>query len=346
MNDSRNKISIPIVEPVSFGLITTDKCTAACKDCCFGCRQDNDKTMCLQMMTDIVSQASESFPKVKVIVLTGGECFLLGEDLYSIVCHINSHGLASRIVTNAFWASSFKKAYNILKRLKECGLTEINVSTGDEHLKWVPYDNIVNVIVASIKNDIPLTINIESSGSKTFKKSLLIEDIRLKKYQESYDSVRIVNGSWISFDNENGEKEQKQTIALGTNLRRCSSLFMTPSINPDGKVVSCCGLTSQRHPHLEMGDLTQSSLREIVETSFEDFLKIWIYTEGPFSILDYCSKFNNTLPEISRDKHICEYCHTIYTNNEVFNTIKSHYKKIVANVISKYIILNSKHPSS
>lgn len=293
-----------------------------------------------EMIINSIDNAINSFPDIKLIVLTGGECFLLGEEtLGNTIKHISKLGLKSRIVTNAFWANSFREAYKTLLNLREFGLNEINVSTGDEHLKWVSLDNIINVIVAAVHNKIPISINIESSASKSFRSSDLINDCRIRKYIDS-GLIYIVNGHWVSASQTEGDTSKNVTehISCGSTLR-CTSIFNSPSILPNGSVIACCGLTSQDHQSLILGNVFSSDLSSMFDTSIYDFIKLWIYTDGPFSLLKYCNEVNPQLPPVNKGYHICEYCKFLYTNEDYFNTLKKHYRSKIPSLIGKYEIL-------
>lgn len=336
-------IHISKVTPSSLGLITTTRCTAACKDCCFGCSQKRHETMDYDMIINSIDNAINSFPDIKLIVLTGGECFLLGEEtLGNTIKYISKLGLMSRIVTNAFWANSFRDAYKTLLNLRESGLTEINVSTGDEHLKWVSLDNIINVIVAAVLNKIPISINIESSASKSFGSRDLMNDCRIRKYFDS-GLIYIVNGHWVSTSSTAGNttKKDSEHISCGSTFR-CTSIFNSPSILPNGSVVACCGLTSQDHESLILGNVFSSDLSCMFDKSIYDFIKLWIYTDGPFSLLKYCNEVNPQLPPVIKGLHICEYCKLIYTNEDYFHTLRTHYRSKIPSLISKYEILTNR----
>lgn len=340
---TKKTFHIPVVSPLTVGLITTTQCTAACKDCCFGCNQKNHATMDYDMIIKAIDNAVNSYSDIKLIVLTGGECFLLGEEiLANVIRHIHKLGLLSRIVTNAFWATSFKKAYKSLLYLHECGLTEINVSTGDEHLKWVPFDNIINAIVASVRNKIPISVNIESSIYKSFGNKDLMNDCRIQKYLDS-GLIYIVNGHWVSSSQTESDKTNREFAYISSgNTLRCTSIFISPSILPDGSVIACCGLTSQDHKSLTLGNILSSDLSCIFEKSIYDFIKLWIYTDGPFSLLKFCNEVNPQLPAIDRELHICEYCKLLYTNEDYFSTLNEHYRSKIPSLVSKYKILTNR----
>ncbi|MDR1056484.1 MAG: radical SAM protein [Prevotellaceae bacterium] len=74
-----------IIPPRTIALSTTYQCSAACKNCCFGCNPIIKDRLSLQEMKDYVDQSMEYYgDSIGVLVLTGGECFL-GYDLTKIV---------------------------------------------------------------------------------------------------------------------------------------------------------------------------------------------------------------------------------------------------------------------
>jgi len=90
--------------------------------------------MSLSEMKNYLDSSLEYYSSsLKMLVLTGGEPFLLGGSLDDIIEYATKKGLKTRVVTNAFWATSFEKSYDRLTKLWNRGLTEINFSTGDEH---------------------------------------------------------------------------------------------------------------------------------------------------------------------------------------------------------------------
>lgn len=115
---------IPIINPTSLTLITTNQCTAACRNCCLNCNPKGTNRLSLVQMKRYVDTAIQSFPNISHVVLTGGECFLLGDDLADIIQYIHSKKLSSRVVTNGYWASSKESAKKILSGLKALGLSE------------------------------------------------------------------------------------------------------------------------------------------------------------------------------------------------------------------------------
>ena len=79
----------------------------------------------------------------------------------------------------------------------------------------------------------------------------------------------------------------------------------------------CCGLTMEEIPELHIGSLKERSIKQLIDDSPNDLLKIWIHLDGPMSVLRYVK---SQIPDfvIPSDKaHICDQCRFLYKSPEV-----------------------------
>jgi MoaA/NifB/PqqE/SkfB family radical SAM enzyme len=86
------------VEPTTLSLITTHKCTAACDHCCFHCTPKVEIRIPPERLEGIIEEAAR-LKSLRVVVFTGGECFLIPE-LDDRIAQVTRLKLASRCVTN------------------------------------------------------------------------------------------------------------------------------------------------------------------------------------------------------------------------------------------------------
>jgi organic radical activating enzyme len=328
-----------LTPPKTLALAVTFQCTAACKNCCFGCSPKIQRRLTLSEMKSYVDQAVENYGfSLKVFVLTGGECFLLKKDLPDIIEYGSSKGLIVRVVTNGYWAETYKKAYETLTILKKHGLQEINFSTGDDHQHWVPYDNIVNGCSASMDLGLTCAVNIEYHDGALFSLKTLMNDKRLLDYFDGlkYNKPLIADQSvWIPFDKDTSVTYE--TANLKEDCMRCTSLFSTMPINPYSYLMSCCGLTSEYIKPLRLGLLNGNNMKELYESQFSDFLKIWLYVEGPKSVLEHIYKKRHINRKITG--HICYICAEIYKDNDNILWVNENYKELMPTIMLKYIML-------
>lgn len=141
-----------------------------------------------------------------MIAWTGGECTLLGDDLINGISYAKGKGILSRIVSNGWWATSDEKALTLLKKLKEAGLDEVNISTGDNHQEFVQEDIAIRAAVTAAKLGISTVISIEKRGNAKFKK----EDVfKNRIFQEFVDEnintelLKIIDPVWVSSHSDN-----------------------------------------------------------------------------------------------------------------------------------------------
>lgn len=334
-----------IIFPYMLNFITTNKCTAACTNCCFQCSPKRREKLSLEDMKNYIDQSIIAYPSIKVLVFTGGECFTLKKDLDKIIKYGSEKSLITRVVTNAYWAKSFKSAYLRLKELVKMGLNEVNISTGDEHQEWVPYEYVVNAIVASLKLNLPVVVNIESAPSSSFKSEKMKTDARIKKYlDDTQKRLIIMNGIWIPI-NEPSEKENKEIDAIDNKIfctnGRCRTLFEAVSIDPYHRMSACCGLTSENNTFLQLGSTKKHLIKELYEYQFSDFIKIWLYTEGPLKILNFINHQKGVPPIDFTSKHLCQICNEIFQDRENILILRENYKSVFSNVMLKYILLRT-----
>lgn len=312
---------LKIISPNTLSLLTTYYCTAACRNCCFECNQERRGKMSFEQMEYYISECIKAFPTIKLVAFSGGECFSLNEDLYKAIHFAHKKGLVTRVVTNGFWAVSYEKALMILKELKSLGLNELNLSTGDDHQKWVSFDNIVNAIKASVEVDLPCFVNIETNPSSQFSEQDFKNHEDLKKYIQD-DKVFFSSGIWIPFNLEDKIKRDADYSALlkhryvqkPITSQGCSSLFETIPIDSEGNVYTCCGLACRKAKYLRIGNIGTSSIDKIYKKQFDDFLKVWAYVDGPKFILNKIATELGENIEINADMHNCEACLLLFND--------------------------------
>ncbi|GAA6258752.1 radical SAM/SPASM domain-containing protein [Bacteroides sp. f07] len=331
------------ISPRTISLLTTYYCTAACKNCCFECNQDRKGKMSFEQIKMYINKCTEAFPTIQLVVFSGGECFSLKDDLYHAVQFANERGLMTRVVSNGYWASSYDKAYSILKKMKALGLNELNLSTGDDHQVWVPFNNIVNAIKASAELDLVCLVNIETNPNSTFNERNFREHEELKEYIKN-NKVAFSSGIWIPFNSEDKIKRdinynellqcrclQRPVVPYG-----CTSLFESIPIDVEGYVYACCGLACKRVKYLKLGNINSKSIQEIYAEQFDDFLKVWAYVDGPKFILKKIAEDRNENIEINVDMHNCEACLALFNDCDKIEYVRKNIHKYASNVILKY----------
>src|SRR5690349_5223816 len=136
---------LPIARMLS--LMPTFQCTAACAHCGTLSHPRETTWLPLDQMLSAIDQAAKN--GYRVVVFTGGEPTLAGEDLLVAISRAAAHGLIARVVTNAWWASTDGAAHARIAEMAKAGLRQFNCSTGDQHARFVPIDNVMRAAYAA-----------------------------------------------------------------------------------------------------------------------------------------------------------------------------------------------------
>lgn len=283
------------IKPTTITLFTTFQCTANCKNCCFGCKQTPTKSMSILEMKHYIDICMAEYGStLKVLVLSGGECMLFPNRVNKIIKYATSLGLSVRIVTNGFWAATYRIAYKTINILMASGLKEINFSTGDDHQKWIPFNRIRNAAVAAARLGLNPIINIETPDNDSHRTLRQISKDKIFFKLILDGKIKIERGIWMDFSKEKSNVPHNNSVTK--RFDRCLNLFNIIPINPYGEVLACCGLTSEQNPFLRIGNINKATIKSIYEFSFNDVMKIWLYVEGPAKIIQYiCQRKKNTL---------------------------------------------------
>lgn len=329
-----------IVFPSTLSIITTYRCSSACENCCFQCNPLRKEMLSIDEIKKYIKEAVDTFPSIKVLVLTGGECFLLQKGLDVLIEYATILGLSVRVVTNGFWAKEYFNTLSRVKELADVGLKEINFSTGDEHLEYVPFNSVKNGLLASIANGLTTVLNVESADYKKFNSKLLLEDSDLSRYIKD-GRLCVLNGIWVPFKKTDRRMttDTEQCFSYKTyihNAQRCSNIFNSITIDSNHRMLACCGIAVKCIKYLDLGSVKKYSIKYLYEKQFNDFLKLWIATEGPHKIMKFISDY---IPvDEFETMHSCQVCALIFNNDLFLKILKEHYKRVYTKVLFEYNI--------
>lgn len=334
----------PRIAPSSITFLTTYKCTAMCDECALECSPyDESPVLNFDQIKSHIDNIKKDFPSIRLVVFSGGEPFMMGENLRQSIEYVKQKKMLSRIVTNGYWARSLSKAKEKIKELKESGLTEINFSTGEDHQKYVPIDHIINGVIASAEHNMLAVVNVEAHEDASFSSKDFLNNKRIasyfKKNPEKNRYLLVMAGVWIPL---NKERTLKHKSGNKINIKKkndkfkgCKQLFKNIVITPYEELAACCGLTFRRIPEMILGKVNILSVKEMLEKQYLDFMKIWIMAEGAERILLYSKSVNNNIQINPNIVHPCQACEEIYSNQEVKTTLSKHYEKKVNEVFFK-----------
>lgn len=330
--------------PFALTLIPTYRCSATCKDCCFQSNPYIQHRVPQERLLGYIDEAVQ-LQSIKLVCITGGEAFLLGKDLIELVGRAASKGFFTRIVTNGFWATSDARAEERLKPLIAAGLREINFSTGDDHQEFVSGNVIATAMAASFRLNLDCALMIEEREIRTVTRATVLKDALTYPYlHEAMVSgkISVVESPWMKFNDKTDKIETvKNKLVNRKNIstrQPCTSVMTTIVINPEEDLGMCCGLPRESLPDLTAGNLRDRSLLELVDEGLHDFMKIWLFIEGPERILEWASNHDPEILWENMYAHNCDACREMYKSSRVQKVIEERYTEKYDEIIELYAL--------
>lgn len=314
-------------------LSTTNRCTAHCRDCPVVPSDYPLRRMTLDEMKTVVDKV-RALGSLHWVTFTGGESFLLGVELASAIQYVSSHGVCSRVVTNAYWATNPQRTSRWLAKLQESGLTEMQVSCDDYHQEYVPLANIRRVNDAAADLGIPLLIVHRSRPGGIITVPFLSDylGVSLREWQAggpnppnhvitTVPNIPIRDG----FRQARGVASRAYADARADGWQGpCGGVLQSIVVFPDLSVRICCGIAISGIPELTIGNIAESDLSTILERGFRDFVANWLALEGPSSMLEFVTAQmpDHTLPDRYVDP--CHVCNTLLTREDTRAVLLAH----------------------
>lgn len=323
--------------PDCISIITTYKCTAECRECCFECGPYQQARISNKQIRKAIDEAVD-MGTVKFIVWTGGECTLLGKDLIEGIRYANSKGLPSRIVSNGWWARNRKLAKQKLIPLIEAGLVELNISTGDNHQEFVKADTAIRAAVVGAELELSSVISVEKTSNSKFTPETLIKSSVYRNFidsEKNTENLKIINPVWVSFHDDTKYGYSKSELNNPDLEKGCSNLFTFIGVNPFGKIIGCCGLTMRYIGAMNLGSLDTKTLSEAYMYQYDDLIKKWIFVDGPLKIIEQVKKWDSQV-KIPKFPHNCLYCAYMYNNSKIRDLILRNYKEVEDEINTKF----------
>ncbi len=309
----------------------TYKCPIKCKYCGAESGPKQNDRLSLEEIKKFVEEVY-SMGKLQLVVFTGGEPLLLGDDLYKAVEFCSKKKLATRIVSNAYWAVSPEKSQEVLSDLKTAGLTEINLSCDDYHQEFISLEKIKYANDACIELDIPCLI-----GHK------IMKDHKISiEYLEEFLSCELA-----IFDPEK-ENPSNNVISTGYTVPVCKDMHLIPDndilyppsthnwkapcktllqriiITPHKELSICCGMIPRSVKEVVFEGLGDYSIEEMIYKAHKDLIVNWLALEGPYGIMKFIQKKKSDISFRNQYVNICHLCSEIFTREECREILRTY----------------------
>jgi len=333
------------IHPRTLTILGTYKCTAMCKNCCFDSNPWLTQRLSLDSILSFIEEGSQ-YSSVELVAFSGGECFLLGEDLVRAVEFATGKGLRTRCVTNGYWAKSLQHGRRRLQQLRDAGLCELNISTGDYHQQWVSEETVVNAACLGVELKLESTlIVIELQKDRRVSTKSLLENPHIFALMQNRaeSNFSIIESPWMPMDAQEIVDQPVERLLTRKNVHKrggCKSVLSTIVVTPTRQLGLCCGLSRELIPELSI-EWGENSLSELLAEAGREFMKIWLFVDGPERILAWAASKNPQIDWECRYAHHCHACLALFQDPLVRATISENYRERVDDVLMRYSVLLS-----
>jgi MoaA/NifB/PqqE/SkfB family radical SAM enzyme len=273
--------------------------------------------MSRQDILDLINRIAEEMPHVRFVVFSGGEVTLLRDDLLAGISLLTKLGLGSRVVSNGHWGRSDKSAEWWVEQFLTAGLCELNLSTGDEHQEFVPFDSVARAASHAVRHGLLTMIVVEGKDTAKFD----MEELRthpliaeILNSEQLREKLILLTNIWMPF--HTGTDITNENIPDEKRGEGCENIFDNFVVNPYGYLMSCCGLTMEYIPELKVGHINSDHLQEIYSEQYNDLLKLWIWLDGTKLIFDRAVAWAG-LDKKMVSPHICSICAQIFRDPDL-----------------------------
>lgn len=237
-------------------MVLTRRCPLRCAHCIVDAGPEHPEVMDEDLALAAV-QGLGRYPQLKQVVFTGGEPFQHVDMLGTLLASAGKWGLETNIVTSAFWASTPRRAREMLDRLPP--VTALTFSADRYHLDFISLRHVRNGAQAALERGIRVGAFLCVQGE---------DDPFLKEFSRAMGE-RLMGHMRLQTQSLHGAGRARLSSGLLDKIarvpladvpdKRCT-LPAAPAILPDGRMMACCGDTVS-DPH-RWGALTYGSLKE------------------------------------------------------------------------------------
>ena len=265
---------------MKLSIFYTNHCNINCDHCFLG-KQVNRCVMNRKMLHNVLIQAKSL--GINTVSFTGGEPFLYFNSIIKIT-----------ISTNGYWANTIENTNKICKELSKSCVSQLEISCDEYHIKYIPLENILNIINIAQKYQILVKIIMSVSSDLSF--------LRLySKLVKHIPSDKVIIQRVALFGNA---KDNSIDCSIELNKfkdTKCEQI-LNPCITYSGDIFACCGpcVVLGKKNNLYLSNISENTLDFAINRMMSNNIIQKIAKDGPCSIL---SEFSN-----QKCSYLCEIC--------------------------------------
>jgi pyruvate-formate lyase-activating enzyme len=328
-------------------LMLTYRCNAQCAECGTFSSPHDKNDITLETAISSIDWAKEC--GLSQVIFTGGEPSLRWDDLVSCLRHATQLGMTTRLVSNAQWAKTPELAAAGMKQLIDAGLKEINYSTGDEHVRFIPLEHVLNAVQASVTAGMNTALMFELRAKSRIDEQELLARIAALAPKEQMDRhFTFIRSPWMPIRPDNVAEYPDGLYANKKNVahrRGCESVLSNYVVQGSGKIAPCCGLGMRTVPELQIGSALdkpeggKNPLQKAIEEGESDLFLYALHKIGPEKIVAWAATKDPSIQWENMYAHRCQACMRIYRDPKVKQVIIDHIQELMAEMVYGGMVL-------
>lgn len=278
----------------------TDKCSAECEMCCFGCSPNGSRTLSSDLMKDVIRQASE-VEEIRAVGFSGGEPFMVYDQLLDCCHYTQSLGLQVTVNTNGFWGRNEKRAVEMLEALKAAGVTALSFSADRYHQKFVPIEDLRTAMrlthAVGLEQDVTI---METAHSDDIVR--MTEALRPEIY-----CATVINHPMLPVGKALESVEEGNFLRFFDSKDAICTFDGMFQLNFDGHYYMCCSQYCREIPRLNLGDAREVRFRDLKKKiTSDDYLYVMLRKGFGWYVVR-ARELGYDIPE-----RVCTSCHCCY----------------------------------
>jgi MoaA/NifB/PqqE/SkfB family radical SAM enzyme len=312
-----------------FGIIVTDRCSAACKFCGWRCSPRNRGVIPLELAKSAMDQAAALGIRQR-LGLTGGEALLYPELVAEILSYGKSAGFqASSIASNGFWGAWPREKIDQMLSLIEKNCNLICFSMDSFHAEYVPEQSVWNAATAAAEHGIRVSFSVADvcgeRGAGPYLASL--SEKALKHSYSLYPLERIGNA-------ENLPEELFVKTLSREDEWGCPAGGLI-SVMYDGRVFPCCN-PGIFDTDFSLGSLQEHSLQDLLSNS-RGIKRLRILQDPKYfrELMEWAAgELKIEIPE--QMTSACELCYRVFRSQERLESLEPGIDAIYQKMVLDY----------
>jgi hypothetical protein len=242
--------------------------------------------------------------------LAGGEAFLDAELCRALFAYAHSLGYYDiTTTTNGFWGKSLRRARTLTRRMREAGVTNLELSTDHWHAPFVKPATINHCLQACLESGIAVNLRLLATQEHTHAATLATLDPDLLNH-----TARVTCGPVFAVGRASEQLSADDFFRRGAEGRCFAVLNL--AIIPNGDIFPCCA-GMDHTDGLLFGNIATHALAQAVHNINHSPLFRVVSYAGVARFLKPLQELGYPMQASEEYGNMCDLCSTIFSNHQM-----------------------------